>query len=194
MKFKVYPNYDRIAYDYDYSYLSEECIRENKDILDVLRRYVKEGDEVLDVGCGTGFGRELLISRDIRYVGVDTSRKMISRAVIKFPNDTFIMGEPDDFEGHYDVILTLFSIPYMGLDGMKKFLAKGRKGATVIAVFYDTPYNNPSSVYKGHEDIYESERRPQVNQIVDYIKMDTLVREAGPIGSLGAYRYLVATI
>lgn len=192
--FKVYPAYDKLAYSYDERYETEACKEENRDIQALLNRYVGDHNRVLDVGCGTGFGLRILNDKNVQYTGVDTARRMITIAYARYPDATFILGDADDFEGTYDTIISLFSIPYMGLDGLKKYLAKGRQGGRFVAVYYDTPYLNPASLYVGHEARFEQERRPQVEQIISYLRSELEVLEEGPIGNLGAYRYIVCDL
>lgn len=38
----------------------------------LIKLHAKKGDTILDVGCGSAFGRELL-SKDYKYIGVDNS-------------------------------------------------------------------------------------------------------------------------
>lgn len=48
--------------------------------LSKLSEYVQEGDKVLDLGCGNGYLFELFKERNIEYVGVDISPKLIGIA------------------------------------------------------------------------------------------------------------------
>ncbi len=45
-----------------------------------LAEYVKNGDKILDLGCGNGRLYELFKNRPIEYIGVDNSRRLIELA------------------------------------------------------------------------------------------------------------------
>ncbi len=58
-----------------------------------LKKYIKRGERVLDLGCGNGrlfpaFGGSAVggETRDIEYIGIDSSEKMIQKAKGKYGN------------------------------------------------------------------------------------------------------------
>lgn len=57
--------------------------------LKFLDDYAKEGDRVLDFGCGNGRLLEILENKKIEYVGVDVSRELIEKAKEKYPKFEF---------------------------------------------------------------------------------------------------------
>lgn len=60
--------------------------------------FIKEGDSVLDVGCGIGYGSKILLKKASKYVGFDkyTMRKL--RALQSYPDDrsTFLVHSAND--------------------------------------------------------------------------------------------------
>jgi arsenite methyltransferase len=78
---------------------------------------IKEGDSVLDIGCGSGLDSFLSAYKtgpDGTVTGMDFSSAMISRAVrclrnVKVTNLVFIQGEAENFpvkDNSVDVVLT----------------------------------------------------------------------------------------
>ena len=49
-----------------------------------LKKYIKDNERVLDLGCGNGRLFELFKDGDIEYVGVDNSKKLIEKAREKY--------------------------------------------------------------------------------------------------------------
>ncbi len=63
-----------------------------------LKKYIKESERVLDLGCGNGRLFELFKDKSIKYVGVDFSKKLIEKAKKKYGN-------------HFQ-IADIFSLPF----------------------------------------------------------------------------------
>lgn len=57
--------------------------------LEFIKDYVKDGDKILDYGCGNGRLLELLWNKKIDYTGIDVSRKLINIAKSKYPGRNF---------------------------------------------------------------------------------------------------------
>lgn len=56
-------------------------------------RYVKSGQKILDVGCGNGHIFELLKDKKVNYLGVDSSKTLISQARKKYPRAKFKIAD-----------------------------------------------------------------------------------------------------
>ncbi len=52
--------------------------------LEELKKYIKNGERVLDLGCGNGRLFELFRGKNIEYTGVDFSEKLIEKAREKY--------------------------------------------------------------------------------------------------------------
>lgn len=75
----VKENYNEIADDFNETrkkYLWPELIR--------LASLVKDGDLILDVGCGNGRLLEAFKDKEVNYIGVDGSEKLIELAKIRY--------------------------------------------------------------------------------------------------------------
>ena len=53
--------------------------------LALIADYISDGDRLLDYGCGNGRLLEILKDKQIEYVGVDISQKLITLAKAKYP-------------------------------------------------------------------------------------------------------------
>jgi ubiquinone/menaquinone biosynthesis C-methylase UbiE len=84
---KVQQNYNDIAEEF-----SHTRVYPWKDI-DILTKYIKEGDNVLDIGCGNGRLNESLKDKKIFYNGIDNSINLIIKAQHKYPEQYFQIGD-----------------------------------------------------------------------------------------------------
>ncbi|RLI83322.1 MAG: chitin-binding protein, partial [Archaeoglobales archaeon] len=72
-------------------FYSEEMRRKVVDMANV-----KEGDLVLEVGCGTGFTTYEIVRRVKDVVAIDITPEQISKAVKRFPDVNFLMGDAEN--------------------------------------------------------------------------------------------------
>lgn len=70
---------------------------------------VPAGAKVLDLGCGNGRFYPLLKQRNVDYVGVDISEKLIQKATQKYPEAKFLVRDALDlrFENEFDFIFSI---------------------------------------------------------------------------------------
>ncbi len=111
---KTKRDYEEIA-----EHFSETRVMLWRDII-FLKDYVKDRDNILDLGCGNGRLFELIKDRKISYVGIDSSKKFIEIAREKYKNYTnvrFLVGDAlktkfkdNDFDSIYSIAL-LHQIP-----------------------------------------------------------------------------------
>lgn len=76
-----------------------------------LKKYVKRGDKILDLGCGNGRLTQLFEGLDVQYTGLDVSKEMIGIAKQKYPKyDFVIQNNPlgiDYPDNTFDIIFCL---------------------------------------------------------------------------------------
>lgn len=58
--------------------------------LEFIKNYIKNGDRILDYGCGNGRLLEILKDKKIEYIGADVSQKLLEIAKNKHPEHKFI--------------------------------------------------------------------------------------------------------
>lgn len=63
--------------------------------LEFIGDYAKDGDKVLDYGCGNGRLLELISGKNIEYTGVDVSQKLIDIAKLKYPGENINFSKID---------------------------------------------------------------------------------------------------
>lgn len=98
---KVKQSYEEIAGDFNETrkkYLWPELFK--------LTNAVKDGDRILDVGCGNGRLLQGLKGKDVSYLGLDQNEKLTEAAQKNYPAHNFILGD----------ILELNKIPELNFD------------------------------------------------------------------------------
>lgn len=104
----------------DYNLIAEDFSRIRWNIwaeLSTFRDYVKDGDEILDIGCGNGRLLELLKGKNIEYIGVDNSERLIDIAKRRYPTKKFLVADtlnlpfPNDYFDKIFLIAVLHNIP-----------------------------------------------------------------------------------
>jgi 2-polyprenyl-3-methyl-5-hydroxy-6-metoxy-1,4-benzoquinol methylase len=89
--------------------------------------YVKDGDELLDHGCGNGRLVELFHERDIKYLGVDSSSELIALAQTEYPLGKFMVMDALDLTlpaESFDVVVSVAVSNHLDtLERQTKFLA-----------------------------------------------------------------------
>ena len=79
-------NYNKIA-----SHFSNTRSYVWKD-LEYFKRFIRNNDKILDLGCGNGRLFELFKDKDVEYIGIDNSKELIKIAKQKYPNANFQVG------------------------------------------------------------------------------------------------------
>ncbi|MCD6550013.1 class I SAM-dependent methyltransferase [bacterium] len=147
---KRYAQYLLVKTRRDYNQIAEEFSRTRSFLWDELKpliNYVKDGDRVLDVGCGNGRLLSALRDKEVNYIGIDSSEKLIDIAREKFrdiENAQFLVVEAlnlpfenNNFHKVYSIAV-LHHIP--SLEYRLKFLEEIRrvlkpKGLLILTVW-----------------------------------------------------------
>ena len=131
-------NYDEIAKQY-----SETRKKKLWSGLEDLLSAVKEGDKVLDVGCGSGKLLMNLKNKRVEYLGVDTCTKLLTHAEEDYPDyefrkgDILRLGQLPELNFDYVFAIAVFQhIPSeeLRIDALKQLKNKvGEQGRIVIS-------------------------------------------------------------
>ncbi len=83
--------WDSGLYDRKHDFVSKY----GEDLIDILNP--QPGEEILDLGCGTGDLAQLITDRGARVTGIDSSKEMIDAAKEKYPWISFDIQSATDF-------------------------------------------------------------------------------------------------
>lgn len=138
--------YDKIAKDFSQSrnYIWEE--------MDIAKTYIKNDDNILDIGCGNGRFFEVAEEKNANYTGVDNSEKLLEIARNKYKTKTkLILANAISlpFENNsFDVVVSfavLHHIPSKELRG--KFMEEVFRVLKKDGVFIVTVWNLWQKIY-----------------------------------------------
>ncbi|MEK7503491.1 MAG: class I SAM-dependent methyltransferase [Patescibacteria group bacterium] len=119
----------------NYNLIAEEFSSKRQELWPEMKflfnDYLAAGDKVLDLGCGNGRFFELLKDKNVDYLGVDSSEKLIRIAGTKYPQAKFQVADAlslpfpnDQFDKIYSIAV-LHHIPSKEL--RSRFLEEAKR-------------------------------------------------------------------
>src|SRR5690348_5459317 len=84
-------NWNSSLYDGKHDFVSKY----GEDLIELLSP--KEGEKILDLGCGTGDLTSIISGERAGVIGLDSSAEMIAAAKRKYPTIQFDVASADDF-------------------------------------------------------------------------------------------------
>lgn len=109
---KTKENYNLIA-----DYYSNARPQPWKEMEFLGRDLVKDGDRVLDLGCGSGRFYETMKEKNIEYIGVDNSKRFVEIARKRYPKLKFLLADtanlpfPDNYFDKVYAVALFHHIP-----------------------------------------------------------------------------------
>jgi len=110
-----------MPYDHRYEFEALRGIEEERtwNLLDVIRKYTKESDRLLDIGCGTAF-KLIKLSKNVKMIyGLEPNEDMINAAKNnirrkRINNISLIKGQAEEipFQDNYFDIITCMVAPH----------------------------------------------------------------------------------
>jgi len=111
-------NYKEIAASFDAT--------RKKEIWPEIRKLaseVKDGDSVLDVGCGNGRLLEALGAKKINYLGIDNSAELIKLAKENYPSRRFLVADilnlDESVKNNFDYVFCLAVLQHIPSRGLR---------------------------------------------------------------------------
>lgn len=79
--------------------------------LEKMVEFLKDGDSVIDVGCGNGRLLDNVKNKKINYLGIDSSSELIEFAKKNYPNNEFVVGDilslTEEVEQKFDLVISV---------------------------------------------------------------------------------------
>jgi malonyl-CoA O-methyltransferase len=113
-KIKIANNFSKAASQYNrYAKIQKEVAAE---LFLRIKKYIKPGDKILDLGCGTGFIAKLINTefKDIEITQIDLSEKMLEKAA-KIKNTKTIKADIEKLPlpyNYFDIIISSLALQW----------------------------------------------------------------------------------
>jgi len=114
----------------DYNLIAEQFSSTRYSIwpeFNLFKQYVENGERILDLGCGNGRLVELFKDKQVEYVGVDGSEKLIEIAKKKYPGRNFQVADALNLpfpNNYFDKIFCIAVLPHIPSQRFRLQVAK----------------------------------------------------------------------
>ena len=81
--------------------------------LEEFSQWIEDGDKILDLGCGNGRLLDVLQDKDVHYVGLDSSPRLVQMAQEAHPGQEFIVGDIMEVTFPSDTFDKAFAIAFL---------------------------------------------------------------------------------
>jgi ubiquinone/menaquinone biosynthesis C-methylase UbiE len=113
-------------YDHKHAFVS----RYGNSLIELLAP--KQGEKILDLGCGTGDLAHTLFEKSVEVIGVDKSENMVEQAIQKYPHLEFWVQDATELDYHseFDAVFSNATLHWVqpaskALHGIYQCLKKG---------------------------------------------------------------------
>lgn len=114
-----------------------------KDIKPLLR-FAKNGDQILDVGCGNGRLYQLFKDLSITFTGIDISSGLIDIAKETYPESTFIVSDMRELpleDALFDIVYSIAAVHHLPPEGQQQTLQEVHRVLKPGGLFVMTNWN-----------------------------------------------------
>ena len=120
----------------NYNLIADDFSRTRRNLwpeLSFLKEYVENGDKILDLGCGNGRLAELFKDKEIEYIGIDNSEKLIELAKNRYAAEKIRFIATDGVnlpfpENYFDKIFSIAVLHHIPSRELRlKFLSEARR-------------------------------------------------------------------
>jgi ubiquinone/menaquinone biosynthesis C-methylase UbiE len=118
----------------NYNLIAKEFAETRKEIWEELKflfEDLKEGEKVLDLGCGNGRWYKIFKEKKVDYFGIDNSEKLIEIAKESFPEAKFFVGDAMNLpfqDNFFDKVYSIAVLHHIPSDVLRmKFLNEAKR-------------------------------------------------------------------
>ena len=92
-----------------------------------FKKFISEGDDVVELGCGNGRAYQFLREKKIEYLGIDFSKKLLDIARKRYPDTSFQRQDLTDMRlenKKYDAVISVASLHHIPSKRLRKKVFK----------------------------------------------------------------------
>ncbi|CAN5465650.1 hypothetical protein BH11BAC2_BH11BAC2_18440 [soil metagenome] len=142
--------------------VEEALSKAHQDLKQTVKQYLKNGDRILDIGCGAGaYLKDLSI--DYHTTGIDLNKDMIEAGRKNVPNSTFIFDDflKYQFNQRFNLIYTVSVLEFIPPSALANFIKKVTSLLEPGGVFFLHYPHALRRIDTYYPDLYYIEYSPQ---------------------------------